>query len=193
MNIINVGNHRVNSYVLMDPMPKLLIDTGYPGTLPQFTKQCQRAGIELASIPYFIITHYHPDHAGLAQQLKAMGCKLIVFTTQLTALVDVRKMVGPQDHYVEIVEGDNIRLRLADSRALLAKIGIQGEIIGVPTHSEDSIALILDEGAAFTGDLMPPVLSIADAVASWQKIREYKVRRIYPGHGSMWRLDHTTL
>ncbi len=193
MNIINVGNKRVNSYVLADPTPKLLIDTGYPGTLAQFTEQCKRTGVDVAKIPFIIISHFHPDHAGLVQQLKQLGSRLVVFENQLTAVADVRRMVTPKDHYVEIVETDNIRLRLSDSRALLAKIGIQGEIIATPSHTPDSIALILDDGAAFTGDLIPPILAAPDAQSSWHVIKRHNVRRVYPGHGVMWRLDHAQL
>lgn len=193
MNIINVGNKRINAYVLADPQPKLLVDTGYPGTLTQFTNQCKSAGIDVAQIPLMMITHYHPDHAGLVQPLKALGCKLIVFTNQLNAVPDVRRMVKPQDHFVEIVMTDNIQLRLADSRVFFARLGIQGEVIGAPSHSEDSVALILDEGAAITGDLMPPVLAAPDAQSSWHDIKRHNVRRVYPGHGAMWRLDHARI
>ena len=42
-----------------------------------------------------------------------------------------------------------------DSRAFLAALGIDGEIVSTPSHSEDSITLVLDSGDCFVGDLEP--------------------------------------
>lgn len=39
------------------------------------------------------------------------------------------------------------------SRALLKGIGIEGELIPTPGHSDDSISLVTDEGHGLTGDL----------------------------------------
>ncbi len=52
-------------------------------------------------------------------------------------------------------------LEINASRAFLARIGILGEIISTPGHSDDSVTLILDQGVAFTGDLTPP-FALAD-------------------------------
>jgi glyoxylase-like metal-dependent hydrolase (beta-lactamase superfamily II) len=89
--------------------------------------------------------------------------------------------------YTEIREQDNLILKFDDSRKFLASIGIKGEIISTPGHSEDSVMLILDEGLAFTGDL-PPRFAIPDenqaAKESWDKIQHHKITRIFPAHGN---------
>ena len=81
----------------------------------------------------------------------------------------------------------NIVLAAEESRAFLAGIGIQGEIISTPGHSDDSVTLVLDDGAAFTGDLTPPLMVPEDlanlAYQSWQAIRAKGATTIYPGHG----------
>lgn len=43
-------------------------------------------------------------------------------------------------------------INCADSRAFLAGIGIDGEIISTPSHSPDSVSLVLDDGDCFVGD-----------------------------------------
>src|SRR5262249_23764667 len=95
----------------------------------------------------------------------------------------LRTYMKPENHYVDIDPTDNVILKLAESRVYLANLGINGEIIATPGHSDDSVTLILDEGAAFTGDLQS--LSIADEVGqkSWEDIRSFQVKIIYPGHG----------
>lgn len=192
MNIVNVGYRSTNYYVLADSRPRLLVDAGWPGTLPQFQHSCRRAGIALADIPYVLATHYHPDHAGLAQELKRFGCRLLVVETQVVAIPLLRTHVKPQDHYIEIDLADTLPLSLTKSRAFLAGIGIRGTILSTPGHSDDSVTLVLDEGAAFIGDLTPPWAATDEArpllEQSWAQIRACGVTTIYPGHGPPARL-----
>ena len=189
MNIVNVGYRSTNYYVLADAsgLPLLLVDAGWPGTLPQFQHACATKGINLAAIPYQLVTHFHPDHAGLAQELKHLGVRLIVIDTQLAGIPLLSIYVKPQDNYTPIDLEGNTLLTTDDSRDFLSSIGIQGEIISTPGHSDDSITLVLDEGIAFTGDLTSPLLLSDDpsdlANQSWQKIKSLGVKTIYPGHG----------
>jgi glyoxylase-like metal-dependent hydrolase (beta-lactamase superfamily II) len=133
------------------------------------------------------VTHFHPDHAGLAQVLKHLGVRLIVLDVQLAGIPLLSTYVKPQDGYTEIQLEGNTVLSQAESRAFLAGIGIQGEIISTPGHSDDSVTLVLDEGAAFTGDLTPLMMVPQDptdlAYRSWESIRAKGVTTIYPGHG----------
>lgn len=193
MNIVNVGYDSTNYYVLSDHKPRLLVDIGWPGTLPKFQRQFQRMDIRLTDIPYCVATHYHPDHAGLAQDLKNMGIKLIVLENQIDTLPALKNYVKPQDNFLDIKTGDNLLLTFDDSRAFLARLGIEGEVIPTPGHSDDSVTLILDDGSAFTGDLTYPLMASDDvnhAVnQSWAKIRSLGAKKVYPGHGPVWKLD----
>lgn len=196
MNIVNVGYDSTNYYVLADGIPRLLVDVGWPGTLPKLQHQCKRMGIQVADIPYFLATHYHPDHASLAQELKPLGIKRLVIDIQVIAIPTLKTYMKPENHYIDIDPADNVILALADSRDFLAKIGIHGEIIATPGHSDDSVTLILDDGAAFTGDLTHPMLVIDEAPnpvsESWDKIRSLGAKTIYPGHGPIWNLSPST-
>jgi glyoxylase-like metal-dependent hydrolase (beta-lactamase superfamily II) len=191
MNIVNVGYDSTNYYVLADTSPRLLVDVGWPGTLPKLQHQCKRMGIQLTDIKYLLLTHYHPDHAGLAQELKRTGIKLIVLENQLSAIPVLRTYMKPQNNYVDIDLTDNINVSLDDSRAFLARLSIHGEIIATPGHSDDSVTLILDEGAAFTGDLPPPFMADETSIIqqSWQKIRAFGVKTVYPGHGPVGHIS----
>jgi endoribonuclease LACTB2 len=192
MNIVNVGYRSTNYYVLADSAPRLLVDAGWPGTLGTLQHTCKRMDIDLAAIPYQLATHYHPDHAGLVQNLKGLGVRLIVLDTQLAGIPLLRTYVKPQDQYQDITLNDNIVISGAESRAFLARIGIQGQIISTPGHSDDSVTLILDDGSAFTGDLTVPQAEWPDAMGlvrqSWERIRAAGGRTVYPGHGPVWTL-----
>jgi glyoxylase-like metal-dependent hydrolase (beta-lactamase superfamily II) len=187
MHIVNIGYRSTNYYVLADTAPRLLIDAGWPGTLATLQHTSTRMGLRLADIPYQLVTHYHPDHAGLAEELKRLGVRLLDLDTQLAGIPLLRTYVKPQDHYTEIQLTGNTLLTAAASRAFLAGIGVAGEILSTPGHSDDSVTLVLDEGAAFTGDLTPVSMVPPDPAdltyQSWQRLRALGVHTVYPGHG----------
>ena len=146
-----------------------------------------RMGVPLAELRHAVATHYHIDHAGLAQEFKQSGVPLLVLETRVTAIPLLKASTKPADHYVDVALHDNVTVRFADTRALLLRLGIAGEIVPTPGHSDDSISLVLDDGSAFTGDLTPPALATEAAgelvSASWQRLHERGARQIYPGHG----------
>jgi endoribonuclease LACTB2 len=187
MNIVNVGYDSTNYYVLGKSNPRLLIDTGWPGTLPKLLAILKRKDIPFAEIRYLLVTHYHPDHAGLAQELKAEGVRLIVVEGQSEGISNLKSYMKPKDGYVDITLHDNLELSLDESRSFLRSIGIAGTIIATPGHSDDSVTLVLDDGDAFTGDLPSPDFvdesSSETVLQSWAKIRSYHAKMIYPGHG----------
>ena len=70
---------------------------------------------------------------------------------------------------------------------MLEKIGIPGQILHTPGHSDDSVSLLLDDGSVFTGDLTAPQyigLENPDVVnASWRLLCDHGAKHVYPGHG----------
>lgn len=185
--IVNVGYDSTNYYVLGQGPKRLLVDVGWPNTLPKLIAAMKRKDVVLAQLGYLLATHYHPDHAGLAQELKAKGVRLVVVDLQVPFIPVLKSHMKPVNQYVDITLDDNTEITCDGSRAFLSKLGIAGEIIHTPGHSDDSVTLILDEGIAFTGDLTSPLM-IDDAIAqrvleSWSAIRDRKVHTIHPGHG----------
>jgi glyoxylase-like metal-dependent hydrolase (beta-lactamase superfamily II) len=187
MNIVNVGYDSTNYYLLEIKNGKLLIDCGWPGTLPKLMAELKRKGVSIQEINYLMVTHFHPDHAGITQDLKRLATKLIVLESQvnfISPFADYFK--GKNLPYLEITQNDNFILKFEDSRKFLAGLGLNGEIVATPGHSDDSVSLILDEGLAFTGDLPPRfMVTEEDRVTqqSWDKIYQHKITRIFPAHG----------
>jgi endoribonuclease LACTB2 len=183
--IVNVGYHGTNYYVLGGSTTRLLIDAGWPNSLPTLVAQLKRRAIALAQISHLLVTHYHPDHAGLVQDLRRSGVTLIVLETQLTAIPLLQGMIKPGVPYVPITLAGCQPLSCAESRPLLRRLGLAGEIISTPGHSDDSVTLVLDDGAAFTGDLPSPAIDPDNALVreSWEAIRALSATRVYPGHG----------
>jgi glyoxylase-like metal-dependent hydrolase (beta-lactamase superfamily II) len=186
MNIINVGYDSTNYYLIEFKSGKLLVDCGWPGTLPKFLATLKRKGVSHNEIKYLLVTHFHPDHAGLAQELKNQGIRLILPEPQIDFISPFAEFFkGKNFPYVPITQNDNLVLKLEDSRTFLKEVGLSGEILHTPGHSDDSVTLILDEGYAFTGDLHPSFMNIDDEKTrtSWENIHKHKITRIFPGHG----------
>ena len=185
--IVNVGYRSTNYWVVSAGTSRLLVDLGWPGSMGSMRAGLERMGVPLREIRYGLATHYHIDHAGLAEELKAAGVSLLVLESQLSAIPLMKQWTRPQDYYVPIRADGNAVITFAESRVLLGRIGIAGEILPTPGHSDDSVSLLLDDGSAFTGDLTPPGFAPKDAVevvtASWQLLRERGARKVYPGHG----------
>lgn len=93
MNIINVGSHSTNYYVLETKNGNLLVDCGWPGTLPQFTSELKHNGLASTEIKYILATHFHPDHAGLVQEFKNLGAKLIPVESQVEFVAPLNDLV----------------------------------------------------------------------------------------------------
>ncbi len=186
MHIVNVGYDSANYYVLGQGNARLLVDVGQPGTFPKLLAILRRKDIALRSVGYLLATHYHPDHAGIAQELKNEGVRLIVLEHQLPAIPLLKRWVKPVSPYVDIQLHGNVQLTLGESRAFLQGIGIAGEIVSTRGHSDDSVTLVLDSGEAFTGDALAPAgddASIAMVAQSLSDIRALHATVIYPGHG----------
>ncbi len=189
MNIVNVGYRSANYYALEIQGGRLLIDCGWPGSLPALTAELKRKGISLNRINYLLVTHFHPDHAGLAGELSLQGVRLVLMESQPPFISGMEKLfLTKKLAFNPILPEISLLLKFSESRNFLSKLGLPGEILSTPGHSDDSITLILDEGSAFTGDLHPLQMATDDQVEttgkSWARIREHPISRIYPGHGN---------
>ena len=187
VTIVNVGYRSTNYWVIGVGRSRLLVDLGYPGTMGTMRANLKRMGVPLEEIRYGLATHYHIDHAGLAQELKNAGVALLVLEAQVSAIPLMKAWTKPRDQYLDIAMDNNVTISFAESRKVLGQIGIAGEILHTPGHSDDSVTLLLDDGVAFTGDLTPPALAGKDeatvVAASWRLLREHGATRVYPGHG----------
>jgi glyoxylase-like metal-dependent hydrolase (beta-lactamase superfamily II) len=194
VTIVNVGYRSTNYWVISAGTTRLLVDLGWPGSMGMMRANLKRMDVPLQEIRYALATHYHIDHAGLGQKLKEAGVPLLVLEVQVSAIPLMKRWIKPQDNYVEITLHDNVTITCAESRSLLEQVGIPGEIIHTPGHSDDSVSLLLDDGSVFTGDLTHPAfIGVEDPTivnASWQLLRERGATRVYPGHGPVRQMDN---
>lgn len=185
LTIVNAGYRSTNYWVVSAGTSRLLVDIGWPGTLGTMKATLNRMGVPLHEIRYAFATHYHIDHAGLAEELKCAGVPLLVLDVQLDAIPAMKRWTKPQDNYVDITLDGCLVIPFDQSRQLLSQIGIPGEILHTPGHSNHCVSLLLDDGSVFTGDLPPEEFAFDNplAFATWQSLRRRGARTVYPGHG----------
>lgn len=152
---LKYGN--TNTFYVPGKPGGLLIDTDYAGTLQAFFRALKTNHLELNNISYVLPTHCHPDHVGLIGELQKLGVRLLLIDTQLATVHYPDEIFRRDKHlrYALIDEKQATIISCDESREFLRSIGIEGEIISTPSHSEDSVSVILDCGDCFAGDLEP--------------------------------------
>ena len=185
---LRYGN--TNTFLIPCHKGFLLIDTDCAGTLPAFYKAIKRNGIKVSEIVYVLATHYHPDHMGLIPELMKLGVRHLLIDVQRDS-VHFSDAIFARDGlpFEPIDDAQATVIRCEESREFLSGIGIDGEIIAAPSHSPDSIALLLDSGDAFVGDLQPyAYLDGYDgddaAKADWTRIHGFQPERIFYAHAN---------
>ena len=193
VSIVNVGYRSTNFWVVSQGTSRLMVDLGWPGTIGTMRTNLDRMDVPLSEIRHGLATHYHLDHAGLAQDLKLRGMRLLVPDVQRELLPRIVDHVKPTDGFSPITTHDNVYFPLSQSREVLAGIGINGDIVHTPGHSDDSVSLLLDDGSVFTGDLTHPLLATEDTLetvtASWKSLIDRGATTVYPGHGAIRALS----
>lgn len=189
INRLKYGN--TNTFFIRGTNGNLLVDTDYAGTLPLFYKEIKKNNIKLSDISYVLATHYHPDHIGLVSELMEKGIKLLLVNTQLK-YVHFSDEIFNRDKrikYTPINENEAVIVGCEESRVFLRNLGIDGEILSTPSHSNDSISLILDDGSCFVGDLEPMEYLDAynedtKAKDDWKLVLSHNPRMIFYAHAN---------
>ena len=184
IKLLKYGN--TNCYYIEGKNGTVLLDTDWAGTLQLFYSKIKELNIK--SIDYLLITHYHPDHMGIAQDIvENMNAKLLVVDVQQDYIHSSDKIFeNDKNIRFKPIITKPIIISCEQSRKFLNELGIDGEIIYTPGHSDDSISLILDKGIAFVGDLYD--LNSAAAfndekiTDSWERILSHNISKICYGH-----------
>jgi glyoxylase-like metal-dependent hydrolase (beta-lactamase superfamily II) len=193
VNLVNVGYKSLNCYALEIGGGYLLIDVGMPATFGELVSVLQRKSIPLEKIRFLVVPHFHPDHCGVAQELKDAGVTLLLGDVQEQCLAEANCALAKFAGYVQISGVGNAVVATDSRAAWKAATGTDGVLLCTPGHSDDSVSVVIDGVGAFVGDLRPPEAYAGQAAGlaetSWQKIRTAGAREAFPAHGPAFDLD----
>ncbi len=188
MKIHELHYTNTNTYLIEGDSGMLLFDTGWAGTFREFCRTMGELGIPVQEIRYILISHFHPDHMGIAQEIADQGAVILAPELQkayIHAADDIFAREG-RGGYIPIRDEKVRFFPLDEGRRILKEIGIDGQILHTPGHSDDSISLCLDEGALFVGDLNPLYeLEMHRGTLieeSWERLLEMHPKKVYYGH-----------
>ena len=175
-----------NCYYIKGKNGSILVDTDWAGTLQAFYKKVKE--LNITNIDYLLITHYHPDHMGIVQDIvDNMNVKLLVIDVQKD-YIHCSDQIFEKNNNINFnsISTEPLIISCKDSRKFLNDLGIDGEIIYTPGHSDDSISLILDNGIALVGDLydLNSAFAFNDEKInnSWKNILSHNISKICYGH-----------
>lgn len=177
-----------NTYLIKGSNGAILFDTGWAGTLAAFCHAMGAAGEKVQDIKYIMISHFHPDHMGIAQEIADMGPVICVADIQKDFIHSSDRILA-RDKRFEFtpIRDEGVRFfTLEESRVFLKELGIDGCVYHTPGHSDDSISLMLDSGELFVGDLNPLYeleLHRGSAIeTTWNMLLSMNPRKVYYGH-----------
>ncbi len=186
-----------NTYLIQGSKGYILLDTGWAGTFPLFCRALGEKNISAQDIKYLILSHFHPDHMGIAQNIAELGATIVVLDIQ-QKYIHAFDYILAKDKIGNFLPVDDDKIKIisiAESRAFLQTEGIAGEILHTPGHSDDSISLLLDDGSLFVGDLNPfyelELHKGTKIYESWERLLARNPVKVYYGHAKTSILGNT--
>ncbi len=188
IKVIELGYSSTNTYLIKGERGSLLFDTGWAGTFPAFCRAIKEKGVKLREVGFIMISHFHPDHMGIAQEIADNGPTIVILDVQKPYIhvSDGIFAKEPKKDFIPVKDDEIKVITHKESRSFLKNLGIEGEMIYTPGHSDDSISLWLDEGSLFVGDLNPLYErelhkgTIIDK--TWEKLLSFDPHTVYYGH-----------
>lgn len=127
--IIELKYSNTNTYLVRGTDGSILFDTGWAGSFPQFRRALGEAGATMQEIRYLFISHFHPDHMGIAQEIAGCGVKIVAADVQRAHIHDADKVFAKEGNrlYQPVVDEDVRIISCGESRPLLGNVGLQGK------------------------------------------------------------------
>jgi len=169
-------------------------DAGWPCSLFEYARSMKCTGYRFDQVRWAMVSHFHLDHAGLIRDFQDAGIHCVLFENQGDGIEDMERIIRRgYPRYVPLLKNKFMSIKTGESREFLASIGIRGEVIQSPGHSDDSVSLITDDHEALIGDLYPVSQIMEDDVKSqqsWARIRAMGGTYIYPSHAGPFELGY---
>ena len=200
---------RYQAYLWSDADGTTLVDTGEPGSGRLVEQALATLGLARTDLDRIVLTHFHDDHAGSAAEIAAWG-GIEVVAHAADAPVIAGEQDGPPPDFTDFERQLHAQVAAGLEPAPpvspdtlvrdgdLVDFAGGAEVLGVPGHTDGSIALWLPQHRVlFTGDIvaehegqvMPGVFNLdRDAVAeSFRRLAALDSEVACFGHGEPLR------
>ncbi len=196
----------VYSYLLRTENGFILIDTGMTNARHQLDTALTHFCTQPGDLRLIILTHGDFDHTGNARYIRDKYHSQIAMHQADADMLErgdmfwnrkiqgslVKKLVHLFVHFGES-ERCTPDVLLSDGDSL-ASYGLDAQVLSTPGHSSGSICILTDDGDLFCGDLLsnnrrkpmlnPIMYDKAAGDASFSRLQNYSIKKVYPGHGT---------
>jgi hydroxyacylglutathione hydrolase len=208
--ILTVNLGFVSLFLIEAAKGRILVDAGASKKADRLWKTLEYQEISPEEIRLVIITHVHYDHVGfLPEVLDRTGADLLVHTSEAPLLREGRsapvhltsklmRLFMPPDRESTVPAAQPTKT--IDDEFSLEGYGLKGRVLNTPGHTPGSVSIIIDDEAAFVGDIVMrlPILTgspfkpfVAEDMnriyESWDavlsSIGTLQEATIYPSHG----------
>lgn len=209
----------IGSTYLIESDSLFMVDAGFVGHAHGVVRKIRSIGRRLEELKLVLVTHAHLDHFGGLSELKEL-CDFDIACHRLSAerVGAASKDVSPgQVAWAKAVvalahvslprltfKGATPTMSLEDGDRL-HDYGLPGTVLHTPGHTDGCITLLLDDGTAFTGDLVmgkggvrwaprkpAMAVSLENAYASWRRLLGAGAKTILPAHAGSFAVDELT-
>ncbi len=210
MEIYTIPGLMATCFLIHQNKNLFLIDTGFLGFGKKILKKILKIGRQPQDLKLIMVSHSHIDHCGGLKEVKShtkalVGCHkldgedVICGSKRISPpITSSGKILSPLAHFslpFLKTKGTIPHLHLEEGM-LLEEFGLNAKVIHTPGHTQGSISILLEDGSAFTGDLIMGKTVINDEPSlgafaedlnnlreSWVKILKAGAKTIYPAHG----------
>ncbi len=201
----------IDNCYLLEGEKCVLIDGGAPSQSRAFVTRMTSLGVAPSRVALIVLTHAHWDHIGSAHALVELTeAHIAVHRAERAIVEDGRKNmprgVTPWGRVLGWIlraflpfiriPATHVDIEIGDEGLSLEPYGIPGMVLHVPGHSAGSVAVVLDSGEAFVGDLAmnafpltrrPDLPIFAEDIGSvkdsWRKLLQLGIKTVFPAHG----------
>jgi len=200
----------VNCYLVETSTGFVLIDSGGANGRADLEIELASAGCRPGDLDLIVLTHGDFDHMGNAAHLRRK------FGTQIAMHPDDAGMAEHGDMFWNRSSGNRllrilvpVLMRFSKSNRFkpdlyledgydFSELGFDAQALSLPGHSKGSSGILTIEGDLLCGDLLenpgiPAINSIMDdpiaCQTSLEKLQEFKIGTVYPGHGQPFLME----
>jgi len=188
-------------YLVKGTNKNILIDTGTKSNFTRVVEAISKIGIKITDIHVVICTHEHYDHIG--------GISFFYNNSLLAADRFAATKIELQDEYVihSVYHGEEVektKINIWLENLVVFDVGnYKLKIIHTPGHTSGSICLYeMNKHILFSGDTVfaDGVISkisdsgsYGDYINSLERLSNYKIEKIFPGHGKICLMPKESL
>ena len=199
----------VNAFLIKAKDDFVLIDTGMPYHWKRLEAELIAAGCLPPKLKLVIITHGDRDHIGNCAKLQEKyKAKIAMHEADAFVAEDgvflkrkIRTLAGRILILLARLRRQKISLQKFKPDILLKdgqdleEYGFNAKIIHLPCHTKGSIGILTEEGDLFVGDTLvnskkPDIAIFVDNFQelknSIDKLKQFNIKKVYPGHGKIF-------